>query len=110
MNSFLSVFLKYKKIDPCIYLLDSLTSFYHMKPIKSFLPIALLIASLSLAALPSTAQKLIPPPSMQAIWSQDYEPFRIAGNLYYVGTYDLGCYLITTPQGHIRINSGLPGS
>ena len=43
-------------------------------------------------------------------WSKDYEPFRIAGNLYYVGTYDLGCYLITTPEGHILINTGLAES
>lgn len=43
-------------------------------------------------------------------WSKPYEPFRIAGNLYYVGTYDLGCYLITTPKGHILINSGLKES
>ena len=40
-------------------------------------------------------------------WSQPYEPFRIAGNLYYVGTYDLACYLITTPRGHILINQAL---
>jgi len=43
-------------------------------------------------------------------WSKPYEPFRIAGNLYYVGTYDLGCYLITTPKGHVLINSGLSES
>lgn len=43
-------------------------------------------------------------------WTQDYEPFRIAGNLYYVGSYDLGMYLITTPAGHILINTGLASS
>jgi len=43
-------------------------------------------------------------------WSKPYEPFRIAGNLYYVGTYDLGCYLIATPKGHVLINSGLSES
>jgi len=43
-------------------------------------------------------------------WSKDYEPFRIAGNLYYVGTYDLGCYLIATQKGHILINTGLEES
>lgn len=43
-------------------------------------------------------------------WVTPYEPFRIVGNLYYVGTYDLACYLITTPQGHILINTGLSGS
>lgn len=43
-------------------------------------------------------------------WSQPYPPFRIAGNLYYVGTKDLACYLITTPKGHILINTGLASS
>lgn len=46
----------------------------------------------------------------QVSWSQPYEPFRIAGNLYYVGTYDLACYFITTPKGNILINTGLEGS
>jgi metallo-beta-lactamase class B len=32
------------------------------------------------------------------------------GNLYYVGTYDLACYLIVTPQGNILINTGLAAS
>jgi metallo-beta-lactamase class B len=40
-------------------------------------------------------------------WSAPNEPFRIAGNLYYVGTYDLACYLIVTPAGSILINTGL---
>lgn len=43
-------------------------------------------------------------------WVKDYQPFRIAGNLYYVGTYDLASYLITTPNGHILINTGLAQS
>jgi metallo-beta-lactamase class B len=43
-------------------------------------------------------------------WEAAYQPFRIAGNLYYVGTYDLGCYLITTSQGNILINTGLAAS
>jgi metallo-beta-lactamase class B len=34
-------------------------------------------------------------------------PFRIADNLYYVGTRDLASYLVTTSQGHILINSTL---
>ena len=44
---------------------------------------------------------------VQESWTKDYEPFRIAGNLYYVGTYDLASYLITTPDGHILINTGV---
>src|SRR5258708_17185257 len=34
------------------------------------------------------------------------DPFRIAGNLYYVGSRDLGSYLITTDAGHILIDAG----
>jgi metallo-beta-lactamase class B len=58
----------------------------------------------------SHAQKLAPLPMNNKEWTEPTEPFRIAGNLYYVGTYDLGCYLITTPQGHILINTGLAES
>jgi len=43
-------------------------------------------------------------------WSQPYEPFRIVGNLYYVGTYDLASYLIVTNKGNILINTGLADS
>src|ERR1700732_1312030 len=38
-----------------------------------------------------------------------YEPFpahKVVGNVYYVGSKDLATFLITTPQGHILINSG----
>ncbi|RYD79234.1 MAG: subclass B3 metallo-beta-lactamase [Sphingobacteriales bacterium] len=45
-----------------------------------------------------------------AEWSQKTEPFRIAGNLYYVGTYDLASYLIATDKGNILINTGLASS
>ena len=38
-------------------------------------------------------------------WTQPFPPFKIAGNLYYVGSRGLATYLITTPQGHILINS-----
>ncbi|HEV8191060.1 MAG TPA: hypothetical protein VGP82_06195, partial [Ktedonobacterales bacterium] len=43
-------------------------------------------------------------------WTEPFPPFRIAGNLYYVGSKALASYLITTPQGHILINSGLESS
>ena len=49
-------------------------------------------------------------PRTKEEWERPYEPFRIAGNLYYVGTYDLACYLVTTPKGNILINTGLAGS
>ena len=38
-------------------------------------------------------------------WHREFPAFRIAGNIYYVGTADLAVYLITTPQGHILLNT-----
>lgn len=38
-------------------------------------------------------------------WYTPQQPHRVVGNVYYVGTADLAEYLITTPQGHILINS-----
>jgi metallo-beta-lactamase class B len=43
-------------------------------------------------------------------WVQPIPPFKIAGNLYYVGSQDLAAYLIVTPQGNILINSNLESS
>ena len=40
-------------------------------------------------------------------WTKPFPPFKILGNIYWVGTDDLSTYLITTPQGNILINSGL---
>jgi len=40
-------------------------------------------------------------------WTKPFPPFKILGNIYWVGTYDLSTYLITTPEGNILINSGL---
>jgi metallo-beta-lactamase class B len=40
-------------------------------------------------------------------WTEAFVPFRIADNLYYVGSKGLASYLITTPSGHILINSSL---
>jgi metallo-beta-lactamase class B len=43
-------------------------------------------------------------------WTTPLTPFRIAPNLYYVGSRDLASYLITTPAGDILINSNLASS
>lgn len=43
-------------------------------------------------------------------WTRPITPFRIAGNLYYVGSEELASYLIVTPQGNILINSNLEAS
>lgn len=38
--------------------------------------------------------------------NQPVEPFKIIGNIYYVGASDVTAYLITTPNGHILIDAG----
>ncbi len=43
-------------------------------------------------------------------WTTPIAPFRISGNLYYVGSRDLAAYLVTTPQGNILINANLESS
>lgn len=43
-------------------------------------------------------------------WSRPTEPFRVVGTVHYVGTTELGAYLITSSEGHILIDGGLPSS
>src|SRR5689334_2084952 len=55
---------------------------------------------------------LVPPLIAQnnSDWTESFPPHRIIGNLYYVGSRGLASYLVTTPQGHILINSNLESS
>jgi metallo-beta-lactamase class B len=43
-------------------------------------------------------------------WTSPFPPHRMIGNIYYVGSRGLASYLITTPVGHILINSDLKTS
>jgi metallo-beta-lactamase class B len=36
---------------------------------------------------------------------EQFPPHRIAGNLYYIGSRSLASFLVTTPEGHILINT-----
>src|SRR5688572_32739135 len=74
---------------------------------KKLIVLMLFILSLDLRVL---AQKVNEPQNGNPQWSQPFPAFRIVGNLYYVGTYDLACYLIVTPAGNILINTGLAAS
>ena len=58
-----------------------------------------LSAMLALGAVESPAE-----------WRRPFAAHRVIGNVYYVGTYDLACFLIVTPQGDILINTGLADS
>ncbi len=79
--------------------------------LKHLLHIIILTSVFSITfLLTATAQQVKEPKPTNTEWTKPYPPFRIAGNLYYVGTYDLACYLITTSQGNILINTGLASS
>lgn len=39
-------------------------------------------------------------------WNKPVKPFRIIGNVYYVGASDISSFLIVTPKGHILLDSG----
>ena len=43
-------------------------------------------------------------------WTEPFPPFRVIGNVYYVGSRGLASYLITTSGGDILINSSLESS
>lgn len=43
-------------------------------------------------------------------WTAPFPPHHVIGNVYYVGSKALAAYLITTPQGHILVNSNLESS
>lgn len=81
----------------------------HLSMFKSSFQILIYAICLSISSVTAFAQ-IVTEPKTQPEWSQPYQPFRIAGNLYYVGTYDLACYLITTSKGNILINTGLAAS
>jgi metallo-beta-lactamase class B len=60
----------------------------------------LAVALLGAAAHPLYAQ-------VNEEWTRPFPPFQMVGNIYWVGSYDLSSYLITTPQGHILVNTGV---
>jgi metallo-beta-lactamase class B len=41
-------------------------------------------------------------------WNQPVEPFKIVGNVHYVGAAGVSAFLITTPAGTIVLDGGLP--
>jgi metallo-beta-lactamase class B len=65
------------------------------------------IFSLALAFVASVAA---PRDSEPAVFTTPLDPFKISGNLYYVGSRDLAAYLVVTPDGNILINANLVSS
>jgi metallo-beta-lactamase class B len=64
--------------------------------------IALAATAALLAARPAPAQA----DSAWRAWNQPVEPFRIAGNVYYVGASDVASYLVTGAAGHVLVDAG----
>ena len=64
-----------------------------------------IIAMLAVAASTASANSFD-----TSTWTKPFPPYRIAGNLYYVGSEDLASFLVVTPQGNILINSSLEAS
>ena len=62
---------------------------------RSFLALLAIIAAIT----PLAAQ------NNPSEWSKPFPPHKVIGNVYFVGTVNLGNYLITTPEGHILINT-----
>ena len=52
----------------------------------------------------------VPLAAQREAWTRPFPAHRVVGNLYAVGTYDLGVFLITSQDGHILINTGLEDS
>jgi metallo-beta-lactamase class B len=61
--------------------------------LRAFLP--------ALFVLPLLAQKN----GVNLAWNKPIDPYRITGNIYYVGTNFLASYLFVTPEGSILLNS-----
>lgn len=67
------------------------------------LPVRVLLL-LCLTLLASTSHAALSPD--ESSWNQLVKPFRIIGDVYYVGASDVTSYLIATPKGLILLDSG----
>jgi len=72
----------------------------------------LVMATLLLAVLMPSAQSqnLSDRQQLLKAWNQPFKGFRIIGNIYYVGTNNLACFLITSPAGHVLVDTAMEES
>jgi len=42
-----------------------------------------------------------------AAWSKPFKPYRVVGNIYYVGSEGLSSYLIASSEGHVLLDAGM---
>jgi metallo-beta-lactamase class B len=75
------------------------------------MPVKKLVALVALLSLAGTVQAQTVKDLLETLkvkWNTPTEPFKMIGNIYYVGTDGLASYLITSPQGHILVDSVMP--
>ena len=70
--------------------------FFLCHQFMKFFLVALLLPSFANAQADETSRS----------WNRPVEPFRVIGNIYYVGATEVCSFLITTPKGHILLDSG----
>lgn len=62
------------------------------------------------ASRPAPPQELNNYQSLLDAWNQPVKPFQIIGNIYYVGTNNLACYIIKTNAGLILLDTAMQES
>jgi metallo-beta-lactamase class B len=75
-----------------------------LRKLKAWKRISLLaVLSVGMASAQSTVSRC----SQCAEWNRPQAPFRIFGNVYYVGPHGLSSVLITSEAGHVLIDGDL---
>jgi metallo-beta-lactamase class B len=69
-----------------------------------------LLAALFAISSAWAAEPVRPPCPDCAKWNEPQQPFKVYGNTYYVGPHGLSSVLITSKDGHVLIDGGLPQS
>ena len=64
-----------------------------------------MVIAVILTGLPASLAHAELPDEWKA-WNRPVEPFRIVGNLYYVGANEIAAYLFTSPEGHVVLDGG----
>lgn len=62
------------------------------------------------AVIDAAEQAPLNPFAVSGRWNTPFPPFKVIGNIHYVGTAGVSAYLITSPKGHILIDGILPQS
>lgn len=74
------------------------------------MPKKFIIALFLLAFLTPSTQALRTTSQHPSDWNEPFKPFQIIGNIYYVGTRGLACYIIKTKAGLILLDTAMQES